>query len=77
MCKGLSQKGIAEISIFDVVIDLCLLDGFDLLASPPSTMMSGKHLLSLTRLWFFLNRPKIVQQLMVRFSEAPGKVANY
>jgi hypothetical protein len=42
MCASLSQKGIAEISIFDVVIDLCLLDGFDLLASPPSAMMSGK-----------------------------------
>jgi len=41
MCKSLSQKGIAEISIFDVVIDLCLLDSFDLLANPPSAMMSG------------------------------------
>ena len=44
MSRSLSQKGIAEISIFDVVIDLCLLDSFDLLASPPSAMMSGKNL---------------------------------
>lgn len=42
MCKSLSYKGICEISIFDVVIDLCLLDGLDLLSSPPAAMMSGR-----------------------------------
>jgi len=66
MCASLSQKGIAEISIFDVVIDLCLLDGFDLLASPPSAMMSVlsnrwmsedfKRTAMTTALWSYIGR---------------------
>ncbi|CBY34208.1 unnamed protein product [Oikopleura dioica] len=66
MCKSLSQKGIAEISIFDVVIDLCLLDSFDLLANPPSAMMSVlsnrwmsedfKRTAMTTALWSYISR---------------------